>query len=50
MENFIKRFDIYNSILPGFRFLYYLMSWLAADQFLLDDMVRIICDAEQKNQ
>ncbi len=48
MENSINRFDVYNSAFLEFRFLYYLMSWLAADQFLLDDIVRVICDAEQK--
>lgn len=48
MENSINRFDVYNSAFLEFRFLYYLMSWLVADQFLLDDIVRVICDAEQK--
>ena len=48
MENSINRFDVYNSTFLEFRFLYYLMSWLAADQFLLDDIVRVICDAEEK--
>ena len=46
MENSINRFDVYNSAFLEFRFLYYLMSWLAADQFLLDDIVRVICDAD----
>lgn len=48
MENSINRFDVYNSAFLEFRFLYYLMSWLVADQFLLDDIVRVILMQNKK--
>ncbi|MBZ6971332.1 hypothetical protein DDJ66_02330 [Klebsiella oxytoca] len=46
----INRFDVYNNDFPEFRYLYYLMSWLVGDQFLPEDVLRVIGDAELKKR
>ncbi|MBZ7664389.1 hypothetical protein FML34_28500 [Klebsiella grimontii] len=45
----MNRFDVYNNDFPEFRYLYYLMLWLVGDQFLPEDVLRVIGEAERQN-